>query len=634
MPDITPKLKNSINLVKNMGWRYTGFRTKHEFLKRSGLLKKRFPQSPPFKQYITINEWKEEKNNFFFHSKEELLFKKNPTADLKKWFEDYNSGKFLFFNSTVFNIGNNYNWLTNPDTGFIYDAQKHWTEIPDYLKEAGDIKYVWEKSRFNFLYNIIRYDYHFNEDCATIVFDEILSWIANNPINSGPNYVCSQETSLRILNWTFALHYYKNSPALTEEVFNKIQFAVYWQMHHVYNNIHFSRIAVRNNHAITETLALYLIGLLYPTFPGVKKWKDKGRKWFEEEIHYQVYDDGTYLQFSMNYHRVVVQLLTWAIILSEKNNERFSDVVYERSKKSVEFLRVCMNDSNGWLPNYGANDGALFFSFNNEDFRNYKPQLQALANALNIDLGFDEIYEDVNWYNQNSDNKSVFNPKQGIYEFKTGGYFIIREEDTLTFIHCGSYKDRPSHADNLHIDIWYKGENIIADAGSYKYNTNEKTLKYFMGTASHNTVVLNNYDQMLKGSRFIWYYWTQCLHAHLEEDGISYKFTGKITAFNYIKKGAKHKREIIKIKNTPQWFIRDEIINKPANLYLKQLWHLPSNHKPVAWKSYNSEHETLNEISGEGFISNLYGQKEIAETVYFQTLDSGIHTELNIKQAE
>src|SRR6516225_8108014 len=253
MPSIASKFNTGLNLIKNMGWRYTGFRIKHEFLKRSGLLKKKFPQSPPYKQYISLNEWKEKSGQFFFNSKEELGFKKNPSIVLKEWFDNYTNGKLLFFNSTVFNIGVDYDWLTNPDTGFGYDVKKHWTEIPEYSANAGDIKYVWEKSRFGFLYNIIRYDYHFNKDCAVIVFDEILSWVKNNPINSGPNYVCSQETSLRILNWTLALHYYKNSPAFTEEIFNKIQFSIYWQIHHVYNNIQFSRIAVRNNHAITET---------------------------------------------------------------------------------------------------------------------------------------------------------------------------------------------------------------------------------------------------------------------------------------------------------------------------------------------------------------------------------------------
>ena len=31
------------------------------------------------------------------------------------------------------------------------------------------------------------------------------------------------------------------------------------------------------------------------------------------------------------------------------------------------------------------------------------------------------------------------------------GYYLIREPDTFTFIKCGWYKDRPSHADNLQI---------------------------------------------------------------------------------------------------------------------------------------------------------------------------------------
>lgn len=43
------------------------------------------------------------------------------------------------------------------------------------------------------------------------------------------------------------------------------------------------------------------------------------------------------------------------------------------------------------------------------------------------------------------------------------------------------------------------------DGGSYKYNTTEKLLRYFMGTESHNTIMLEGHDQMLKGDRFIWY---------------------------------------------------------------------------------------------------------------------------------
>lgn len=51
-------------------------------------------------------------------------------------------------------------------------------------------------------------------------------------------------------------------------------------------------------------------------------------------------EDGTYLQFSMNYHRVVVQLLTWAITLADRNGELFCKEVYERAYRSVNF---CIN---------------------------------------------------------------------------------------------------------------------------------------------------------------------------------------------------------------------------------------------------------------------------------------------------
>ena len=316
-----------------MGWRYVAFRSKHELLIRSGLLKNKFPVNPALKVLPTLEEWRAPKGRFFFEDKNSIKLTKTPNPELEQRYLELLNGKFVFFRSILFELGEQYDWTTNPDNGYKYDITKHWTEIADYSKEAGDIKYVWEKSRFSFLYNIIRYDYHFDSDCSNIVFKEILSWIDHNPVNCGPNYRCSQEISLRVLNWIFALYYYKNTPVLTDTVFQKIMHSIYWQVKHVYSNINFSRIAVRNNHAITETMGLYLFGILLPFFPEAGKWKKDGKKWFEQEVAYQVYPDGTFLQFSMNYHRVVVQLLTWGIRLSELNNE-----ILDKELKSVQML--------------------------------------------------------------------------------------------------------------------------------------------------------------------------------------------------------------------------------------------------------------------------------------------------------
>ncbi len=614
-----------------MGWRYVSFRSRYELMRRSGLLKRKFPIDPPYEQYYTLEQWKQQPAQFFFRDRESIALLRNPAPELKENIDNIKNGIFLLFNSVRMDLGKNYDWVTNPDSGHRYDVTKHWTEIADYSKEAGDIKFVWEKSRFSYLYDVIRYDYHYQEDQAEFVFSEIHSWIKNNPINRGPNYRCSQEMSLRVLNWVFALYYYRNSPHLTAEVFNEMQHVIYWHMDHVYNNINFSRIAVRNNHAITETLTLYLTGIFFPSMPRAGTWKKKGKAWFEEEVAYQVYEDGTYLQFSMNYHRVVVQLLTWGIALSEKNGERFGDVIYDRARKSLVFLGTCMVDKNGWLPNYGANDGALFFKFSSSHFRDYRPQLQALAGLLGIRIGSDE-FEDIDWYGVNKEQSDPLKIQDGVHSFLHGGYYIIREPNTLTFIKCGSYKDRPSQADNLHLDIWYKGENILPDAGSYKYNTDAQTIRYFSGTQSHNTVMLDDKDQMLKGGRFIWYYWTQRKAARLEANENNYRFEGAVSALTYIKEGIAHKRTIVKQKGTPQWEIKDEVTGAPDEMNMIQLWHLPLGLKnAVSVTARNEKGEILHSQKSDGWYSSLYGQKEKTEELYFTSADKNIDTYITVE---
>lgn len=624
-------ITKAADLIRNMGWRYVSFRVRYELLRRSGLYKGKFSSAPAFRQYITLEDWKKSSTKFFFESREQLSIPRVPTPELRDKYNDIREGKILMFNSLLTNLGSGYDWVTNPDSGYKYDITKHWTEIADYSPEAGDIKFVWEKSRFSYLYDVIRYDYHYGVDCAEFVFSEILSWIKSNPVNCGPNYRCSQEISLRVLNWTFALNYYKNSPFLTDEVFNQMQYAIFWQMDHVYKNIDFSRIAVRNNHAITESLALYLAGMFYPEMPGASEWKKDGRKWFEEEIAYQIYDDGTYLQFSMNYHRVVVQLLTWGIVLAGRNGEKMSNIVYDRAKRSVRFLTTCMVEENGWLPNYGANDGALFFKLSDGHFRDYRPQVQALAMAAGIDSGIGKG-EDAGWYGITDEPTEQMRIGYGNFSFPKGGYYVIRESETLTFIKCGSYKDRPSQADNLHLDVWYKGENILIDAGSYKYNTDKGTMRYFSGTRSHNTVMLDDYDQMQKGGRFIWYHWPKEVHSGFSESAGSYVFEGAINVFRQLKKGIIHKRTVTKQKGKPQWEVHDEVIGAPAGVKVKQLWHLFSvMSTSVSILAKDVKGIELQPEVSEGWYSSLYGQKEKSEEVSFETEGACIETIIAIE---
>ena len=620
-------MNNIIRILKSKSLRYVWFRSRYEIERKTGLLKRKYPTVSASVPIPSLAGWRENGCGWFFDGRESLRVPKVKTPELKEKMEHLLNGDVLFFSRTWRPLGLDYDWVTNPETGYHYDACRHWTRVNDFSAEAGDIKFVWEKSRFSWLLTICRYDYHYDDDHAEFVIRQILDWIAKNPLNCGPNYKCSQETSIRINNWLFALNFYRDSESLTEERWKTIMTSVFWQTDHVMKNINFSRIAVRNNHAITETLTLYLMGLMFPMMKSAGKWKRKGKQWFEQEIDYQIEDDGTFIQDSMNYHRVVVQLLTYAIALADKHGERFCDAIYDKAYGSLNFLYQCQESANGWLPNYGPNDGALFFPLSDADYRDYRPQLDALHGLLTGSPLYGHYLEDAQWVGHSvpsfSEQLDKMEKQQGIVAFEKSGYYLIRENDTLTFIRCGLFKHNGS-TDQLHLDIWHKGENVLMDGGSYKYNTDLDTVRFFAGTESHNTVMLGENDQMLKGARFMWFYPPKVMSASLFETETDYVFDGEINAFRQLGEGIVIHREIRKKKGIAEWVITDTVENVPSDGQIRQLWHTKSN--AVSFASDGGR------TDGKGWYSDYYGVREENRQIEFTTRENRIVTKISIRQ--
>lgn len=634
-----PSIKTAFKVIRSKSLRYILFRSKYEFERRTGMLTRKFPAGKVSSTKFQVSglpslaEWREGGCGWFFDNRESLQLSKVKSPELKDKMGHILDGDVLFFSKTWKPLGLDYDWVTNPETGYRYDARQHWTKVNDFSREAGDIKFVWEKSRFSWLLTVCRYDYHYDEDHAEFAISQILDWIDKNPLNCGPNYKCSQETSIRILNWLFALNFYRKSKALTEVRWDTIITSIYWQTDHVMKNINFSRIAVRNNHAITETLTLYLMGMMFPMMKDANTWKKKGKKWFEEEIAYQIEDDGTFIQDSMNYHRVVIQLLTYAIAIADKNDEKFSDFVYEKAYKSLNFLYQCQEPTNGWLPNYGNNDGALFFPLSDNDYRDYKPQLDALHGLLTGESLYEGFLEDAQWIGCSMpQNRKVFEgikKQYGLVKFEKSGYYLIREIDTLSFIRCGLFKDNGS-TDQLHLDVWYKGQNVLMDGGSYMYNTDDRTVRYFAGTESHNTLMLGDHDEMQKGMRFIWFYPPTLLSASVHEENDAYVFEGVVNAFKQIGDGITIQRVVKKKKGTPEWVIKDKVEGAPDDMIKRQLWHTEdcftvqdSSFKLV----FDSEAERFEK---DGWMSDYYGVKFPIAQIEFQTKENIITTTIKI----
>jgi hypothetical protein len=241
-----------------------------------------------------------------------------------------------------------------------------------------------------------------------------------------------------------------------------------------------------------------------------------------------------------------------------------------------------------------------------------------------------EIFnEEYQWFQNVKNALSKREPIQKIYgtiSFKEGGYFISRTEDSFTFIRCGNHKDRPSHADNLHMDVWVKGENILRDSGTYKYNTLKGISDYFTGTVGHNSVTVDNKSQMLKGNRFIWYYWSQRMQGSWKEDEDFFIFAGAISAFRNLNPNGAHYREVRIAKSQNEWIVKDRLENLDA-FQKKQIWHKDNFEVEFDVKVGNKNIYSETALS---YNSEFYGKKITGNAVSF-TFDKEIETKISYK---
>ncbi|PCJ67856.1 MAG: heparinase [Bacteroidetes bacterium] len=606
-----------------MGLRYSLYRLYYEVKRKFGVLERQFSSTTPNFDFITLNEWRRLELPFFFNRKSELDFHSEVSEELIERVRKVKEGTIRFFSSTDFNLGTDYDWVTNPTTDYTYDNNIHWSKI-ETLGNNGDIKYVWEKSRFCYLYDLIKLDKASKGDQAEFVFLEMDSWIRSNPENKGPNYVCSQETSIRLLNWTFTLMYYRDSSFLSEERLHNYLNSIYKQVKHVEQNINFSRYCVRNNHAITECFLLYFVGVMFPFFDESDKWKSQGQNYLEDEIEFQFFEDGGYLQYSHNYHRVALQVMTWALIIGKNAGTQWSSKLTTRLNDSLIQLNSLMDLDSGYLPNYGNNDGALFFQLSESNFRDYRPQLNALSYALSGKCLYkgEENLSDIKWYA----NSSKFRYKMitSLKSFDDSGLYVMESGKLKVIIKCTNHVHRPAQADNLHMDVWYDGKNVLLDGGSYKYNTSLIEINYFMGTASHNTVMLDKENQMLKASRFIWNYWTNEAKVKLTENKENIEFEGVFSGFKQMNPRIKHHRFVKLNKNELTLEVIDTVINKPSNTPMTQIWNKSQDYK----SSFSSDGTISNSI---GYYSDCYGIKTEIESIRVTSSANSIKSTFKFK---
>ena len=545
------KLRTLASLYRELGPRWSAFRVAYAFRLRTGLIRLQMPMGEWSDYVHLLGERSGERPSR--HAVEARRLPENiswnpQTASAEA--DRILNGEIKYFSHQFIKTGSPPNWhrdyvtlsesegsllsqseiLRSQQTLPQNDMAKHWSQISD--DSSADIKFIWEPNRFAFVYTLVRayvatHDEKYPEAFWTLIED----WAQHNPPNTGPNWMDGQEIALRLMAWTFGYFQFSNSPSSTPDRKAKFILLIAAQTNRIYKNISYA-ISTRSNHTISEAFGLWMVGLLFPELKHAEKYLTLGRNLLEQSAAEQIFLDGAYSMYSLNYHRFILHIYLYAIQLGELTHFPLSTELKESVANSITYLSHLINPETGEMPTYGSNDGALVLPLNNCDFTDYRPLLQLGWYITKEEFLFDPgpWDEDIFWLcgaespsprgrgvrgegekqkkEESRKNLSELRVLSG-ESFPDGGVYLLRSSNSHALLHCTDFTSRPSHADQLHVDLWIRGYNIAIDAGTYLYSGQGVWRNGLAHTNVHNTISVDGKDQMTMVSRFTWTNWSK-----------------------------------------------------------------------------------------------------------------------------
>jgi hypothetical protein len=438
-----------------------------------------------------------------------------------------------YFGRTIADEGTP-DWFCGPDSLAPADNDRAWWTIPDFDPTVGDIKTVWEASRFDWLVPMAQHAARGDVTCIDRLNTWLTDWSTHNVPYIGANWKCGQEASIRVMH--LALAGLIMTPQGMPVLLPSLRKLLIQHLKRIAPTMGYA-IGQANNHGTSEAAALFIGGTWLGDTQG-KAWADTGRRWLENRAETLILPDGTFSQYSVTYHRVMLDTYSLASVWCARLDAlAFSETLHARLSAATDWLAQMTDPISGDAPVIGANDGAHLMRLTDADYRDFRPSVQLAGAIFNNTTYFPTGPWDAQlaWLEipRPIQHAAVERSKS----FDDGGFHVLRDGTTTAYLRYPRFVFRPSQSDALHCDLWIAGRNILRDAGSFSYNVSDADTAYFNGTASHNTVQFDGRDQMPRLSRFLFGSWLSARNVILAQN--SHASAGYIDA-----KGACHDRRI------------------------------------------------------------------------------------------
>ena len=480
-------------------------------------------------------------------------------------------GRILCFGKTLLEFGDPIDWHLNPVTGRHWRHDVHWSRAHLDEADVGDVKMTWEPARFPQAFLLARAATFAPERRAAFaaaLIRQIDEFLTANPYPLGVHWLSGQEIAIRLCAWSFALSTLRDQPELAR-ILPALTTHLALAAAHIERHIIYSRDSVYNNHLLYEALGLELAGRMLPSHPDACRWRSVGRSLLEQEAQTQFYGDGAYIQESHNYQRTSVHCYLTLAAVARGAGEHLPPVILAAMDRALDFLHAHLNPIDGRLPNYGTNDGSHPLLLSTCDFTDFRPVIQATSVLVTgkrcLDPG--PWDEKAAWlFGESALESPVQHRPFRTKSFAGSGYHVLRDQGrdgTFLAFRCGDVRERFSQIDMLSLDIFWRGNNVIVDAGSYRYNAADRWHEHFLGTESHSTVTIDGENQMVHYRRFKNLYWTKARRLALDTNDDWAVCSGEHLGYSRAPIGCIHRRSVM-IARGDIFVVADEIEQAPG----------------------------------------------------------------------
>ena len=355
--------------------------------------------------------------------------------------------RFGFLNLTPVNLGNPVNWHAAPENDPLWQENLHYGEWALTLAHAF---LVTKETRF---------------------WDELIylltDWVDHNPVGEGAGWN-PYPISRRLVAWTrIALVLGKDS-----------SWQAFWQRTlapslHQQTRILAANLEkdLANNHLLANYRALAWMGLIFPSWPEARHWRNIGLTGLWEEMHRQVLPDGVHDERSVSYHTIVLQDLLETFWLLRHSGEPIPEDVEGTIMKMVQFLADIQIPDGSWPM---INDSVPGYPTDPRDVLLAAGVLFGEKKWLAQGNGGNSGY--MAWLTGETlpDTLDVQREMKRTAVFPDAGYVVLRN-DALSYLFFDAGPMGPDHlpghghADALSFVLYGEGRPLIVDPGVFSY---------------------------------------------------------------------------------------------------------------------------------------------------------------------